>query len=77
MHIKHFAATYPITYYAALTVGLLGINYYNIQNFRGIRDNYEKVQQLRRDSKHLDKVLEEMDARHRIIDDEKDEEPDL
>ena len=77
MHIKHFAAAYPITFYAGMTFGLFGVTYYNIQNFRGILDRYERIQQLKRDSKHLDKVLEEMHATHRIPEDKKDEEWDL
>jgi hypothetical protein len=71
MNIKDFAIAYPFTFCIG-TVAFFAVGYYDIKGIGEIMDKYAALQKVMRDSKHLDKVLEEMSATHRSPED-KDE----
>jgi hypothetical protein len=71
MHVKDFAIAYPFTFLAG-TALILGVNYFNVKGIGEIMTKYAALQQVKRDSKHLDKVLQEMRATSRVCNDQDD-----
>jgi hypothetical protein len=65
MSVKDFASAYPVTFCTG-TVVYLALGYYDVKGIGEIMDKYSALQQVKKDSKHLDKVLKDMSAPHGI-----------
>ena len=66
MHVKDFAVAHPFFFWTGAAVVSLAL-YFDIKGVGELRKSYAELQKVKRDSKHLDKVLEEMRARDRAV----------